>query len=244
MKAFWWFKENKIAGMGRPGFNAVHWFDLPFDEAMVLGWIGQHSGGTYDLADFHKHLSYYAPRCYKYYGYDEAVGNKQIEAFNSTDGFNAVLKRMNERTGFLQDFELGEGSLNFNLNSKRLEEEIKFLQAKNVKRIVTLTEQHHHKDFLQNHFELHHFSIADLGAPKVEQVRELAGVISYAQSKNEIIAVHCLAGIGRTSTMLLGAHVLLGENPAELALRIKERNPTFEFTGPQGEFLRSLAAFK
>ena len=244
MKAFWWFKEQKIAGMGRPGFNAVHWFDLPFDEAMVLGWIGQHSSGTHELSSFRKHLQIYAPRCFKYYGFDEVEGTKQIEVFNTTDGFNAVLQRMNERTGFLENFELSSDQLAITLNTKRLEEEIKFLQAKNVKRIVTLTEQHHQKDILQNHFDLHHFSIQDLGAPKVEQVRELAGVISYAQGKNEIIAVHCLAGIGRTSTMLLGAHVLLGESPDELAKRIKERNPTFEFSGPQGEFLRSLAAFR
>lgn len=244
MKAFWWFKENKIAGMGRPGFNAVHWFDLPFDEAMVLGWIGQHSSGTYNLEAFQKHLAHYAPRCYKYYGYDESVGQKQVDAFNSTESFRTILQRMNERTGFLADFDLSSEELRFNLNSNRLEDDIKFLKAKNVKRIVTLTEQHHQKDILQNHFDLHHFSIEDLGAPKVEQVRELAGVISYAQRKNEIIAVHCLAGIGRTSTMLLGAHVLLGESPDELASRIKERNPSFVFSGPQGEFLRSLAAFK
>jgi hypothetical protein len=36
MKAFWWFKENSIAGMARPGFNSVRWFDLPFDEALLL----------------------------------------------------------------------------------------------------------------------------------------------------------------------------------------------------------------
>jgi hypothetical protein len=28
MKAFWWFKENEIAGMARPGINCTRWFDF------------------------------------------------------------------------------------------------------------------------------------------------------------------------------------------------------------------------
>ncbi len=34
MKAFWWFKQDSIAGMARPGFNSVPWFDLP-SEALL-----------------------------------------------------------------------------------------------------------------------------------------------------------------------------------------------------------------
>jgi len=33
MKALWWFKDNQIAGMARPGFNHSQWFDMPFDDA-------------------------------------------------------------------------------------------------------------------------------------------------------------------------------------------------------------------
>lgn len=56
MKAFWWFKENSIAGMGRPGFNRMSWSDLTFEEDLVLGWFGNRSSGTEKLDSLRKHV--------------------------------------------------------------------------------------------------------------------------------------------------------------------------------------------
>ena len=207
MKAFWWFKKNSIAGMGRPGFNAVHWFDLPFDEAVLLGWLGQHSSGTHSLASFRKHLQTYAPRIFKFYGLDDAAGAKVLEVFNENQGVLKVFEKLAHNTKNFRHFEIFENELKFSLSESRLQEEIRFLKSQSIDNIISLTEHHHQKDILQNDFKIHHFSIEDLGAPKLEQVSQLAEVIQKALGKNETMAVHCLAGIGRTSTMLM-LHIL------------------------------------
>lgn len=241
MRAFWWFKKNSIAGMGRPGFNAVHWFDLPFDEAVLLGWLGQHSSGTHGLESFRKHLQTYAPRIFKFYGLDEVSGAKELEVFNENEGVLRIFDKLAKNTKSFADFDIQENELKFSLCESRLKEEIRFLKSQGIDNVISLTEHHHQKDILQNDFKVHHFSIEDLGAPKLEQVSQLANVIQTALSKNETLAVHCLAGIGRTSTMLMASHIMLGERPDELEQLLKKQNPTFTLVGPQGEFLRSLS---
>ncbi len=240
MKAFWWFKKNTIAGMGRPGFNAVHWFDLPFDEAVLLGWLGQHSSGTYSLESFRKHLKTYSPRIFKFYGLDSNSGAKVLDVFNSNQGVLKVFEKLAHNTKNFRQFEISGDDLKFSLSEARLHEEIRFLKSQGIDNVISLTEQHHQKDILQNDFKVHHFSIEDLGAPKLEQVSQLANVIQAALSKKETMAVHCLAGIGRTSTMLMASHIMMGESADELEQLLKKQNPTFSLVGSQGEFLRSL----
>ncbi len=244
MKAFWWFKKNSIAGMGRPGFNAVHWFDLPFDEAVLLGWLGQHSSGTHSLDSFRKHLQTYAPRIFKFYGLDEVAGAKELEVFNENQSLLKVFEKLSQNTKNFRHFEINGNELKFSLSESRLQEEIRFLKSQGIVNIISLTEHHHQKDILQNDFKMHHFSIEDLGAPKLEQVSRLADVIKTALSQNETMAVHCLAGIGRTSTMLMASHIMLGEDADELEQILKKQNPTFSLVGSQGEFLRSLSKKK
>ena len=41
MPALWWFIEDRVAGMGRPGFNRYHGADLSLEEAIVFSWLGQ-----------------------------------------------------------------------------------------------------------------------------------------------------------------------------------------------------------
>ena len=47
MQAFWWYKENLIAGMGRPGFNRINWLDFTPEIAELLGWLGRYESGTF-----------------------------------------------------------------------------------------------------------------------------------------------------------------------------------------------------
>ena len=87
-----------------------------------------------------------------------------------------------------------------------------------------MTERHHNRDELQHHFVLHHIGIEDLGAPHLEQVKELAGILDASKKKGEKLAVHCLAGIGgRTSTMLMAAHMLKGEALRDLQALLSSR---------------------
>jgi protein-tyrosine phosphatase len=242
MKAFWWFKDNSIAGMARPGFNAVHWFDLPFHEAVLLGWLGRYSSGPQSLLSFQSHLESYAPKIFQFYGLSHSEGLQELEKFQKTSALLDICNQLSKRTQIFRSFDISGDDLHFSLNPMRIDQEISFLKENQIKSMVSLTENQHIAEILRDHFKLHHIAIADLEAPKLEQVETLVEIIGRAQQNREKIAIHCLAGIGRTSTMLMAAHVLMGERPNELTSLLKKQNPKFVLTGPQNEFIRSLAS--
>jgi hypothetical protein len=240
MKAFWWYKENAVAGMARPGFNRVHWFDLPFDEAVFFGWIGLFSSGSVPVSTFRQHLARYAPLIFHFHKLDETSGPKALQIFETDAGILQVARRIRERTGLLDKFLIDHGVMHFEMSRSRLEEEIQFLKAKNIDTIVALTERHHAAEILWSHFQLHHLSMPDMGAPTRAQAEELAQILKLARKKNETVAVHCLAGIGRTSTMIMAAHILNGDHPAEVRATLDRQNPKRSLTRAQLEFLASL----
>lgn len=244
MKAFWWFEKDSIAGMARPGFNFFHWFDLPFDEAVMLGWIGQYSNGTINLETFRHHLQTYVPRIFHFHQLDHISGPEAIQVFQDADGVAKVLKKLNERTQLLKNFDITGDELHLQLNPLRLEQDMAFLKDQGISKIISLTEKHHHKDDLEQHFALHHISIPDLGVPDPQKAHEFTEIVQKALTNKEKIAVHCLAGIGRTSTMIMAAHLLMGENFDSVVKKIARQNPSYGLTEIQNNFLSSLISKK
>lgn len=119
--------------------------------------------------------------------------------------------------------------------------EIEFLKRHKISRVIALTESHHQKDFLEKHFELHHLSIVDLTAPTIDQVMKLAELIEDSRQKKLKIAVHCMAGVGRTSTMLVASHLAMGEDLASLKSLLAKQNPAFKLTTTQMDFLGAFS---
>jgi hypothetical protein len=240
VKAFWWFRENKIAGMARPGFNAVHWFDLPFDEAVLLGWLGKLSSESEAMESFRAHLAEYPPKIARFYGLSPQEGAEALRSFDTPEGIARILGRLVERSLILDDYRVTGESLHFTWGRSRLDAEIGFLKARRIRTVVSLTERHHHREILEENFECHHLAIDDLGAPRIDQVARLAEILGEARVRDEAVAVHCLAGIGRTSTMLMGAHLLMGESLEDLERLLKRQNPAFILTGAQRKFIETL----
>ena len=116
-----------------------------------------------------------------------------------------MLGRLSERSDLLERFDATEEEIRFTFSSKRLDRELERLKELGIKTIASLTELHHDKDTLQKHFDLHHLPIRDLEAPQTHQAKALAELVDRAKKERTGLAVHCLAGIGRTSTMLLAA---------------------------------------
>jgi protein-tyrosine phosphatase len=242
MKAFWWFEEGKIAGMARPGFNHSRWFEMPYDEAIVMGWLGQHSSGSVPMESFREHLKIYAPRAAFFYKLNEEQQQRFFHDFNNVDAFQAIFDRVAARTRFVSRGFVANDHLHFETHEEQLKFEIESLKQQGIQRIVSLTEDHHAKDSLNKSFDLHHISIVDMEAPTVDQARELKAIIEDAEKKQEKIAVHCLAGIGRTSTTLMAAQMLRGQKLQSLLDQVAKQNPAYVFVGSQAAFLKNLAA--
>lgn len=241
MKAFWWFKENEIAGMARPGFNHAHWFDVDFEEALILSWLGKRDTGSETLESFLRHIDTHGLAITPFYELSAEEFKPISLAFRSKQKIEDVLKRLNDKAKAVSDFEITDTSFRFELCNQRLSAEIEELKKSGINRIVCLTESHNNSELLGSHFLLHHLPINDLTAPTVDQVTELAKVISNAKRENETLAVHCMAGIGRTSTMLVAAHLALGESLENLKSKIAIRNPWYTFFGSQGVFIDEIA---
>lgn len=140
----------------------------------------------------------------------------------------------------VESFHIENDQLHFILSEGILNREIDFLKKNEIRNVITLTEHHHQKDILGSHFSTHHISIVDLGAPNLDQAKHLAEIAASANKRKEKLAVHCLAGIRRTSMMLIAAHILMGESLKDLEVLIANQNPYFALSGPQADFLRSI----
>ena len=241
MKSFWWFEKDKIAGMARPGFNSCRWFDLPFDEAILMGWLGQHSSGPIHLKSFWEHVHIYVPKAAPFYKITDEQREKIVEGFHQIDNLKSILDRLVERTRFLESATLTDHVLDFKIHKSQLESEIEHLKQVGIQRLVTLTESHHLKEELKQHFSVHHIGIVDMGAPTLDQAQELSKILDLAEKNQEKTAVHCLAGIGRTSTMIMAAEILRGKKLPQLLETVTRQNPSYVFTGAQANFLRGIA---
>lgn len=240
MDAFWWFKENEIAGFARPGFNCTHWFDYPFDEAIIMSWLGQHNSGKIPLADLKRHLVNYTPKVLPFYRLNETA-EEIAEKYMKPKVIEAALARVMERTKKLARFAVNEDHVVVDFCDERLGVEIDFLKRKGITRVVSLTEQHLNAEKLADHFSLHHFSINDMGAPSVEQAEELADILKSSKNNGEVLGVHCMAGIGRTTTMIVSAHLILGSTLEEMKAHVARQNPKFQFVGSQAKFMEDIA---
>lgn len=240
MNAFWWFEEGQVAGMARPGFNGVHWYDIPFDEVLLFGWLGVLSAGPCPLRDLQNYVESHSQKIAQFYDHDEAQRRAVVDTFSTPEGVEKIAERLIEHTQVLQEFAVTNDQVHFVFSAARLNYEISFLKKLGFARIAALTEIHHNTDVLASHFQLHHFSIEDLNAPSLEQVREMGEIVKAAKKDREPLAIHCMAGIGRTSTMIIAAHMALGESLDELLPKIAACNPTFNLTGSQATFIRSV----
>ena len=88
--------------------------------------------------------------------------------------------------------------------------------------------------------EYHRRSIEDRGVPTVAEMQITLAIIETALAKNQKVYVHCVAGIGRTGTVVgcyLAAH---GHDALEKLWQLRAGTPDAAFTSPETAAQRDM----
>jgi hypothetical protein len=245
IRSFWWFIEGRVAGMGRPGFNRCHWSDLSLEEALVLSWLGKQTEAAPAVHDLRQYLDHYIPKIAPFYKLTHNAINDLIRSLHDRATLLDVLEQLNSKTQLFQHIDWVEDDTHPRLyltrDLTRLQEEIELLKQYRISVLISLTEHPMDYDHLAGHFTFHHLPIEDVSPPNHEQVYTLANLLTSAFAAGENVVVHCLAGVGRTTTMLIAAHLVQGYKLHDLTTWIRRQNPYFLFMGSQAQFVYELA---
>lgn len=115
------------------------------------------------------------------------------------------------------------------------------MEAHGFSTLVSLLEVTPHPVVVASGLEIHHLPVDDTRPPTKDQVLAFADVLEDVYANDKRLVVHCMAGVGRTSTMLMAGHMLRGETLPELRRELGTTNPDYQFRGKQTVFLEIIA---
>ena len=116
-------------------------------------------------------------------------------------------------------------------------EEIKWLVDGGVKSIVTVREESLDDDWIKNINYLHIHS-NDMGVPEFDDLVKAVDFIHQRITNNEPVMVHCLAGLGRTGTILACYLIKYQKLSADDSIqKVRESRPGSIQSFPQEEII-------
>lgn len=105
-------------------------------------------------------------------------------------------------------------------------EQLAWLREQGVDILITLTEEPLPRTWVDAAGLMSvHVPIPDMDVPAVEQVKEVMSVIDKAKAGGMGVAIHCLAGRGRTGTILAAYFVHQGLSAAEAIEKVRNLRP-------------------
>ncbi len=106
------------------------------------------------------------------------------------------------------------------------DEDFEELQNRGIGALVSLTERAVLSEGAKKHgFAYLHLPVPDMTAPELFQVRQFTRFCEQNIEQDRPVAVHCLAGIGRTGTMAACYLVYKGVRPEDAISRIRQDRP-------------------
>lgn len=103
-----------------------------------------------------------------------------------------------------------------------MDADLKALRRCGVTMLITLTEKDFPQDALaRNGLKNFHLPVYDHESPTVAQIQMLLARMSAGLRRGEVLAVHCLAGLGRTGTVLAAWLVREGLTAEEALRRVR-----------------------
>lgn len=105
-------------------------------------------------------------------------------------------------------------------------EQLAWLRAEGVDILITLTEEPLPRTWVDAAGLMSvHVPIQDMDIPTVEQIEMVMSVIDKARAAGMGVAIHCLAGKGRTGTILAAYFVHQGLSAREAIRKVRELRP-------------------
>lgn len=129
--------------------------------------------------------------------------------------------------------------------TRPLEDDLAYLQAREVTVLVTLTEDPLDEETraqLMSHGvrELLHVPIRDMGVPSLAAAARITWRISQMLAEGHVVVVHCRGGLGRTGLVLALVLVAQGQ-PAGAAIEfVRSMQPLYIQTGEQLAFIHEM----
>ena len=121
-----------------------------------------------------------------------------------------------------------------------IERDLERLRQCGITTLITLTERDLPQDALQRHgLKNLHLPIRDREPPTVAQIQMLLKRMEVLVQRGEVLAVHCLAGIGRTGTVLAAWLVREGLTATEALRRVRLIDPQYVQSTEQETFLQA-----
>lgn len=121
------------------------------------------------------------------------------------------------------------------------EYDLKALQRVGVTTLITLLEDHLDEASLTP-FGLKSIwePIKDMHAPSIEQGIRICETIEHLIAEHEVIAVHCLAGMGRTGTILAAYLIWEGQSALDALETVRSIEPRWVQSQTQVDFLNTF----